>query len=200
MVLVLWLVVCGLPSSRHSCGTVLLFRPCYQTLNSWFDSDGRFVLVEFSFWNVVFCIPSLYASNRNPQSVNFFASCVPVIDPSVPTFVCGDFNAVFSWAADRRGVVPPGSGRESCGTLLSFFQDCCIVDIWRSFHPDAAGYTWDKPDGSISSRIDFIGCPYAWAPFANSCSIIPCPFSDHSLVSLNITVLEICLVDLVNGN
>ena len=180
------------PCSRHSCGTVLLFRLYYQILNSWFDSDGRFVLVEFSFRNVVFRIVSLYAPNRNPQRDDFLTSCVPVIDPSVPTFVCGDFNTVFSRVADRRGVVPSGSGRESCGTLLSFFQDCCIVDIWRSFHPDAAGFTSDKPDGSISSRIDFIGCPYAWAPFANSCSIIPCPFSDHSLVSLNITVPEIC--------
>ena len=180
------------PGSQHSCGTVLLFRPRFQISNSWFDSDGRFVLAEFSFRSVIFRVASLYAPNRNPQRDDFFVSCVPVIDPSVPTFVCGDFNAVFNRATDRRGAVPLCSGRESCDTLLSFFQDCCIIDIWRSLHPDASGFTWDKPDGSVSSRIDFIGCPYAWAPFTNSCSIVPCPFSDHSLVCLNITVPEVC--------
>ena len=90
------------------------------------------------------------------------------------------------------GVVRLGSGKESRDTLLSFFQDCCIIDIWCSLHPGTSGFTWDKPDGLISSRIDLIGCPYAWAPFANSCSIIPCPFSDHSIVCLNITVPEVC--------
>ena len=129
------------PGSRHSCGTVLLFRPCYQILSSWFDSDGRFVLAEFSFRGVTFRIASLYAPNRNPQRDEFFASCVPVVDPSVPTFVCGDLNAVFNRATDRRGFVPPGSGRDSSDTLLSFFQDCCMVDIWRSLHPDASGFT-----------------------------------------------------------
>lgn len=124
---------------------------------------------------------------------NVMSFLFPVfVDPLVPTFVCGDFNAVFNRATDRRGFVPPGSGRDSSDALLSFFQDCCMVDIWRSLHPDASGFTWDKPDGSISSRIDFIGCPYAWAPFTNSCSIVPCPFSDHSLVCLNITVPEVC--------
>ena len=178
------------PGSHHSCGTILLFRPRYQLLDSWFDSDGRFVFAEFSFHGVTFRIASLYAPNRNPQRDDFLISCVPVIDPSVPTFVCGNFNAVFNRATDRRGTAPPSQVRESCNTLLSFFQDCCIIDIWRSLHPVASGLTWDKPDGLISSLIDFIGCPYVWAPFANSCSIVPCPFSDHSLVCLNITVPE----------
>ena len=40
----------------------------------------------------------------------------------VPTLVCGDFNGVFNRATDRRGVVPLGSGRESCDTLLYFFR------------------------------------------------------------------------------
>ena len=43
-----------------------------------------------------------------------------------------------------------------------------------------------KPDGSISSRIDLTGCPYAWAPFVNSCSIIPCPSHLKSRVDSNV--------------
>ena len=50
------------------------------------------------------------------------------------------------------------------------------------------GFTWDKPDGSLSSRIDLIGCPFSWAPFVNSVSILPCPLSDHSSVVLDVSI------------
>ena len=87
-------------------------------------------------------------------------------------------------------VDPFDSGRESCCTLLDFFQECSIVDIWRSLNPNVMGFTWDKPDGSLSSRIDTIGCSYSWAPFVNSVSILPYPLSDHSSVVLDASIPE----------
>ena len=41
-------------------------------------------------------------------------------------------------------------------------------------------FTWSKPDGTLSSRIDLIGCPFPWLHHISSCSILPCPYSDHS--------------------
>ena len=38
--------------------------------------------------------------------------------------------------------------------------------------------------GPLSSRIDLIGCPVAWLPHVVSTEISPCPFSDHSALSL----------------
>ena len=102
--------------------------------------------------------------------------------------MCGDFNAVFDRSLDRRGSSPFDPGTESCSTLLDLFQECCIADIWRSLNPNAMGFTWDKPDGSLSSRIDIIGCPYSWEPFVNSVSIFPCPLSDHSPVVLDVSI------------
>ena len=37
------------PGSVRSCGCVILYRPSLSFVNSWRDSDGRFLLVEFSF-------------------------------------------------------------------------------------------------------------------------------------------------------
>ena len=46
-------------------------------------------------------------------------------------------------------------------------------------------------DGSVSSRIDLIGCPYVWVPSVSSCDILPCPYSDHCAVLLRVTVPDV---------
>lgn len=172
--------VASSPGSIHSCGTAILFRSVFHLRNVWYDSEGRFVLCEFSFRERVFRVCCIYAPNRNPARDDFFSFISDSVDPSVPTVVCGDFNAVFDRVSDRRGSLPSDACRESCQSLAALFQDCCVLDIWRALHPSLRGYTWDRPDGSLSSRIDFVGCPYSWASSVESCDIYPCPFSDHS--------------------
>ena len=93
------------PSSRHSCGTVLLFRPRYQILNLWFDSDGRFVLVEFSFRNVVFRIASLYAPNRNPNVMISLLLVFLSLIPRSPR-LCAVISMLF-FAGPLTGVLFP---------------------------------------------------------------------------------------------
>ena len=167
------------PGSIHSCGTAILFRPTFHLRNVWSDAAGRFVLSEFSFHEQIFRVCCIYAPNRNPARDEFFDFVSDSVDPSVPTVLCGDFNAAFDRVTDRRGSSSDVS-RDSCQTLATLFQDCCVLDVWRVMHPSSRGFTWDKPDGSISSRIDFVGCPYSWASSAESCDIHPCPFSDHN--------------------
>ena len=71
---------------------------------------------------------------------------------------------------------------ESCVTLKSLFDDCCVVDVWRALHPDISAFSWMRSDGALASRIDLVGCPYAWLHCVESCSIEPCPYSDHCAV------------------
>ena len=178
------------PGSVHSCGSVILYRPRYALTKSQIDADGRFVMAEFKFHETPFRIVCLYAPNRNPDRDNFFESCESSIDPSIPTLLCGDFNAVFDRSVDRRGSNIFDTSRESCATLSSLFRECCVADVWRILHPHQAGFTWSKSDGSISSRIDLIGCPYSWLHFARSCDLLPCPFSDHSAVLFQCPIPE----------
>ena len=91
------------PGLNRSCWTVILYRSTFILNDHCFYIEGRFSLAEFSFRGVVFRVASLYAPNRNPQRDDFLMSCIPVIDPSVPTCVCGDFNAGFDRSLDRRG-------------------------------------------------------------------------------------------------
>ena len=178
------------PGSVHSCGSVILYRPIYSLVKSWSDDGGRFVMAEFSRHDLVFRVVSLYAPNRNPDRDDFFSFVSSKIDPSVPTLLCGDFNAVFDRALDRRGGNVLDLSRESCGTLLSLFRDCAVLDIWRSLHPSTVAFSWLRPDGSSSSRIDLIGCPYPWVHLVRFCDLMPCPFSDHSAVVLSVPIPE----------
>ena len=87
-------ILCS-PGSSHSCGTVLLFRHSYSLRRSFTDSAGRFVCGVFDFDGISFNVVSLYAPNRDPSRSVFFHFVSDQVDPSVPTIICGDFNAVF---------------------------------------------------------------------------------------------------------
>ena len=190
-----WFSSCGFQAvcssgSIHSCGSVIIFRPIYSLVNSWKDDAGRFLMIELSFHNISFRIICLYAPNRNPERDEFFAACGLKIDPSIPIVVGGDFNALFNRLLDRRGSNIFNVSRESCAALSSLFNDCAMVDIWRYLHPQTVAFTWMRPDGSLSSRIDFFGCPYVWLHAVQSCDLLACPYSDHCAVSLMCPIPE----------
>ena len=127
---------------------------------------------------VIFIVVSLYRSlylfifsNRDPSRSDFFHFVSDQVDPSVPTII---FDR-----RDRRGSDPPFC-RNSSASLLAFFEECCTVDVWCYLNPRVPAFTWSKPDGTLSSRIDLIGCPFPWLHHISSCSNLPCPYSDHS--------------------
>ena len=178
------------PGTAHSRGQVLLYRPSFSFVNSWVELEGRFLMAKFSGRDSVFRIASVYAPNRNPEHEEFFTSCLDFTDPSVPTILGSDFNAVFDRARDRRGSDPAVTVHESLVALELRFREFCVLDVWRHLHPDLRAYTWLKPDGSLSSRIDLIGFPSTWLHLVSSCSIVPCPFSDHDAVFLGFSIPE----------
>ena len=177
--------------STHSCGCIVLFRPTVSLVNSWCDSDGRFLQCEFSYSAKLFRVCCIYGPNRNPARDLFLDDLHLEVDPSIPTVLAGDFNSVFDRALDRFGSDPSDSSRESSASLSSLFDSCCVIDIWRYLHPNTPGFTWTRWNGALASRIDLFGVPYVWVPSVSSCDIVPCPFSDHCAVLLSVTVPDV---------
>ena len=173
------------PGSVKSSGVAILFKPSFSLCNSWKDTSGRFLMVELKSQDSTFRVATLYAPNRNPSRNQFFEGLFPVLDPSIPTFITGDFNTVLDPTLDRRGSSTTSSSRESSAVVSSLFADLGLVDIWRHLHPGEFAYTWTRPDGTVASRIDLIGCPSSWIPNVSSCSISVCPYSDHDAVFLS---------------
>ena len=189
----LWFRSSGFPSvvspgSKKSCGCVVLFRPTLSLVQSWADEEGRLLQCEFSFCDQSFCVILLYAPNRNPVRNQFLEQLADEVDPSIPTLLCGDFNTVFDRNLDCSGSDSSDTWRESSAALATLFESCCCIDAWRYLHPTSAGFSWTRPDGSISSRIDLIGCPYIWVTSMSSCDFISCPYSDHCAVLFSVFV------------
>ena len=178
------------PGAAYSRDQVLLCRPTFSFVNSWVELEGRFLMAELSMRDSVYRIASAYAPNRNPERDEFFTLCVDFAHPSVPAILCGDFNTVFDRAKDRRGSDSAVTVRESFVSLELLFREFCVLDVWRNLHPDLRAYTWLKPDGSLSSRIDLIVFPSTWLHLVPSCFIILCPFSDHDAVFLGFSIPE----------
>ena len=171
------------PGSEHSCGVALLFRHRFTLTKSVADKRGRFIMAEFKLDEVSFRLACIYARNWNPYKKAFFDFVTDSVAPAISTLTLGEFNAVFDRSLDRRGPNPLDESRESSNTLCSLFDVGCVADIWRHLHPALSSFTWMKPDGSLASRIDLIECPFPWIQHVSECVILPCLYSDHSVVS-----------------
>ena len=172
------------------CGCTVLSRPSLSLARSWSDDHGRFVQCEFSYRGKVFHVACVYAPNRNPECEEFFGDVCERVDPSAPTVLCGDFNAVFDCLLDHVGLHPVDTVQESSVALAHLFSPCCVTDIWRYLHPSANSFTWSRWNDLIASCVDLIGCPHAWISSVGGCDILPFPFSDHCALFFSVSVAD----------
>ena len=115
--------------TNKSCGVIVLFCPCFSLVKSGPNTSGRSLMADFKCSDFVFRVCSLYAPNRNAYRDDFLIECADLVDPSVPTLLCGYFNTIFDRLADRRGSCPWDNLQESTSALSSMFSECCVSDI-----------------------------------------------------------------------
>lgn len=120
----------------------------------------------------------------------FFGDVCGQVDPSVPTVLCGDFNAVFDRLLDRVGSDPVDTVWESSEALAHLFSSYCVTDILCYLYPSTDSFTWSRWNGLVASRIDLLGCPHAWISSVGGCDILPFPFSDHCALFFSVSVSD----------
>ena len=111
-----------------------------------------------------------------------------VVNPFPPTLSCRAFNTVFDRGMDRLGSDVVDSPHDSSAPWVSLFHVCGVVYVWRSLHPSDRSFSWVRPNGSVASRVDFIGVPVHWLPPMNVCEICPCSYSAQCAVILSAIV------------
>ena len=181
-----FLTVSAVGSARAR-GLAILYRPRLILNRSWVELCGRFSMAEFMNGNFLFRVVCIYAPNSNPERNSFLLSCADLIDPAIPTLLCGDFNAVWDRSKDRRGSSNDSTYHDSSASLHYLFSEACVFDVWRYLHPDTIAFSWTRHDGLLASRIDLFGCPQSWAHGVHACDFVPCPYSDHVAVVLGVS-------------
>ena len=176
--------------SNKRCGVAILVNNVYNFTQVRKDDDGRLLQVEIDIEGNKLRFVSLYAPNKNPVRNTFFSNLPGFIDLAVPTFICGDFNAVLNPDLDRRhhpsyaGPSQGATARESVAALQSLLSAMHTFPVWGTRNPTEQIFSWDNGSGKFSSRIDMI-----WAPLVLEQSISDCQyhtsfFSDHHYMLL----------------
>ena len=170
--------------SNHSAGVCILFKPCFVLSHFECHHSGRFVVADFTSCYHEFRVLCVYAPNQYLVRRGFFEDLFCFSNVAIPVFLLGDFNSVFDRALDRSSSHIDFAARDTSDKLGDLFLEFNVIDIWRSLHLVSKSFTWTRPDGTMSSRIDLVGVPSIWSCFAVCSTILPCPHSDHCAVSL----------------
>ena len=160
-------------------GLAILYRPRLILNRSWVELCRKFSMAEFMKGSFLFRVVCIYPPNSNPERNYFLLSCADLIDPAIPTLLCGDFNAVCNRTKDRRGLSNDSTYRDCSASLHFVFFWGLRFDVWRYLHPDTIAFSWMRHDGLLASRIDLFGCPLPWAHGVHTCDFVLCPSSDH---------------------
>jgi exonuclease III len=140
--------------SNKRCGVAILVNDTYNFTQVRKDDDGRFLKVEIDIEGNKLRFVSLYAPNKNPAR-NTFSSLPDFIDLAVPTFICGDFNAVLNPDLDRRhhpsyaGPSQGATARESVAALESLLSATHTFPVWRTRNPTERIFSWDHASGKF---------------------------------------------------
>jgi hypothetical protein len=179
----------------RSAGVAVLFKSSLKLVTTFHDDAGRLVIAHFSDPSCdssPFQVVNIYGPNRRQLGEDFFTSILPQIDPSLPTFLCGDFNTVVDPHINRRGCNPSSYWAYNWPQSLSLLtSQLDLVDAWRRSHPTDRHFTWHRPCGSQASRLDMVWISSNLLEHVNQVEILPFFRSDHSYVFLRISLPSI---------
>ena len=163
-------------------GVVILCSPEQrENVSIWQkDSEGRLLSLLISANGIKVNLVNVYAPTSPTERVVFFQSLQPYLFPNAHLLLAGDFNC-YDGTLDKMG------GSLSIDARLSDLKSVHFVrDAWRLKHPKERQYTWYNSDFSIASRLDSFLLTRFLCDRVASCEILPCVYSDHDFVLLNL--------------
>ena len=159
-----WFRSSGFSAVVSPCSRGCIVLSCHPLLlvNSWTDTDGRFLQCEF-FCNHIFRVACVYAPNRNPERDSFLTDVLSrVTRPSLPScvgismlFLIDVLIALAPLLMIPRGRVPP--------PLVTFFLLAVLLTSGTSYTPlflalPGLGGMAFTPARLISLGVLFPGC------------------------------------------
>ena len=110
-----------------------------------------------------------------------------LLDSSLNTIFCGDFNTTVNPKLDRRGCNPTSYWAYNWPhSAASFVNQFDLIDASCHFYPQARAYTWNRPCGSQASRLDMFWITSHLLDYTQQREILPFFLSDHSYVYIRL--------------
>ena len=153
------------------------------------DNEGNFIIVDITAQNQRFTLVNIYGPNVD--SPNFFRNIFQYIEEigNMEFVLCGDFNLIIDPQKDcsnYRNINNPKARDQ----LLEYIDTYHIIDPFRENCPQLKRYTWRRRNPIKQARLDFFLTSEGLFQFTQQCKIGPSYRSDHSLVTLELSLTK----------
>ena len=137
-----------------------------------------------------FNLMNIYAPNNVNERKDFYKYIINYLsNTNNNTYILGDFNCTISAQKDR---YPSNNSEDGANyELTNLISTHDMFDVWRKRNPDKNQYTFKR--GNSQSRIDMILAPNNKDCDISKADISKCIYSDHSVVSISITIEDIVM-------
>lgn len=108
----------------------------------------------------------------------------------MPQTLCLNFLVVHSVLNRSRALSNANAFPKTLNGLLSSYQ---LLDSWRPHHVGAREYTFYTHPHDSYSRLDYIYCTLVLLANSTLASFLPCPWSDHHMVTFALSHVGLSL-------
>ena len=154
------------------------------------DFHGRYIICKIILHDISYCVANIYAPNVD--DADFFKGIFNEIEKMECAFtiIGGDFNLTMDPELDRNG---PGNYNPNATNLIKdAMESNNWCDIWRVQNPDLKRLTWSRHNRRqlAWSHIDYFIISGELVNSVDSSEIHSCILSDHSMISLGVTLSD----------
>ena len=142
---------------------------------------GRYFVLDFSLKGQDFRFVNVYLPNEVRERCLVLREIYNVLNSNRVTVLGGDFNFVENLGLDKSGG-DPLAGDGGTRVMQTIKGDFSLVDVFRALYPARRLFSFSAQ--GVSTRLDRFYMSSAVVGRVGSTSLIPCTFTDHSIVEM----------------
>lgn len=178
--------------TSNSRGVCILFRKQidYKIHSYSSDSEGNYIICDLTVDTNRLTLINLYGPNRD--SPNFFDNIIKQAEEigNISIIICGDFNIIQDQNLDSYNYKNMNNIKAH-KKLEELKISTHLFDPFRELYPTLKRYTWRRKSPIKQARLDFFLISENLLPLVNKTSIESSYRSDHSMIILDITFVQI---------
>jgi exonuclease III len=176
-------------------GTAILFNNTFNfsvdpNTIEYDEENGNYTALSVKIEEQKYTIVSLYGPNNDTTKT--YDHIQTIIDKlqNKQVILCGDWNIIQCQQLDTYNYKHVNNPK--CrNNVLNLMDTLDLKDPWREINPIIKRYTWRQPTPLKQARLDFFLISHNILHAVECCEIIPSILTDHSMITLTITLSNI---------